>query len=83
MDDDLNLEDVSGIALAAYLLTVNAVRLLKERNIFTQADVNALFGGVLSSLEADDRAADPSAHAARVLLSGAASDQGVPLKKPS
>ena len=81
--DDLTLEDVSGTSLAAYMLSVNAVRLLRERGIFSQDDVNALFWGILSSLEKGDRASDPSAHAARVLLSAAATDQNVPLKKPN
>ena len=74
-------DEVSGAALAAYTLSVNAVRLLKENGILSQDDVNALFWGILSSLERSELAADPSAHAARSLLSAAAQSQGVPLRQ--
>jgi len=80
-NDDLTLEDVSGAALAAYSLAVNLGRLLKERGALDQEDINALYSGILLSLE--QRGDNPSAHAARGLLSAAAADQNVPLRKPN
>ncbi len=80
-DDELSLTDVSGAALAAYSLAVNLARLLKERGVLDQEDINALYSGILLALE--QRGDNPSAHAARGLLSAAAADQNVPLTKPN
>ncbi len=76
-------DEAQAVALAAFALSVNTLRFLKEKGALDQDDVNSVLGGVLLALEKDDLVSEPAAHHARALLAGVASDLGVPLKKPN
>lgn len=73
---------VQGAALAAFLLSVHTLKFFRQKGIVQQAELNQIVSGVLFALEKDEFVSEPAAQAARALLSGIATDLGVP-QKPS
>ena len=77
------LDELHGISLTALLLSVNTLRMLKEKKLFAQDDVNGLIWSAMNALENRDVVSEPAAHAARSLLSGFAKTLEVPLRQPN
>ena len=82
MTEPTDLNEVQGAALAAFALSVNTLRFLKQNGMLSQHDVDAVLSGVLSALERSDVVSDVSAHTARALLSAVADELGVPMTPP-
>ncbi len=78
----LDPEEAHAAALAAFSLSVNTLRFLRQDGALDQNGVSEIVSGVLSALERNERIPEPVAHSARVLLSGVASDLGVPMAAP-
>ena len=83
MTEPTDLEIAQGCALAAYALSVNTLRFLKQHGMLSHHDVSGVLSGVLLSLEQSDVVSAVSAHTARELLSAVAAELGVPMTKPS
>lgn len=83
MTEQSDLEELRGITLASYAVTVGMMRTLLEKGALTQAEVNSVLSGVLSSLERSELVAQGDVHAARSLLSALAQELGVPMKPPN
>ena len=82
--DDRNAsEEARGVALAAYLVSVNVMRTLHQSGLLPTEGVHALLTGCLRSLESIPEASKPEIAAARQLLSGLAAELGVPMSKPN
>jgi hypothetical protein len=81
LDDDLVF--VKGSALAAFGLTVNTLRFLRDKGTLEQEEVTRIVHSMLASFEQSDLVSDPVAHAVRTVLSGIAGQLGVPLKPPN
>lgn len=75
--------ELQGVALAALLLSVTTLKFFREKGIVQQADLNSIVSGVWLQLEKSEFVSEPAAHAARSLLSGLATDLGVPQKPPN
>ncbi len=74
-----NPEDALAAALAAFSLSVNTLRFLRQEGALDENGVSEIVGGVLSALERNERISEPVVHSARELLSGVAADLGVPI----
>lgn len=79
-NDKPDLDEVSGAALAAFAVSINTLRYMKEEGTIRPRDIEKILSGVLLTLERSELVSQPAAHAARVLLSGVAADLGIPLK---
>ncbi len=78
----LDLDHVQGTALAAMLLTTTTLRLLREKGVAQQEEVNALFRIVLGTLEKMPNISEPAAQAAQGLISSLAATMGFPQGTP-
>ncbi len=78
----LHPEETHAVALAAFSLSVNTLRFLRQEGTLDQNGVSEIVGGVLSALERNERISEPVVHSARELLSGVAADLGVPISAP-
>ena len=76
-------DEALGAALASYVVSVGVMRTLCDNGTISQADVDAIVTGALSSLGRSELVSQAGCHAARALLSGLASDLGVPTTTPS
>jgi hypothetical protein len=72
--------EMQGVALAALLLSVNTLKLFRQKGTFQQSELNQLVSGVLLALEKNEFVSDAVAHVARSVLSGIATDLGAPQK---
>jgi hypothetical protein len=79
----LDFETVQAASLASYLLSVATLRFFLKKGALAQEEVDLILTGVLSSLERSEFVSDPTAHAARAILSGLAAELGVPQKSPN
>jgi hypothetical protein len=80
---DEALDEALGASLASYVVAVAVMRTLLDKKILSQAEVNNIVGGALHSLERSELVSQGGVHAARLLLSGLASDLGIPMKQPN
>ena len=81
MPEPTDVEEVSGVALAGFWLSVNMVRLLADRGLIEREEVATLVTAFLSSLEHDENFSETAAHTARTLLGGLAEEFGATPKK--
>ena len=71
---------MQGVALAAFLLSVHTLRFFRQKGIVQQSELNQLVSSVLLALEKNEFVSEAVSHVARSVLSGIASDLGVPQK---
>lgn len=83
MSDHETNEEVLGAALAAYAVSINTVRMLKDRGVLSEADAQAIVVGVLKTLEGSDVVSNAAAHNARALLQDFAKELGVLFRSPN
>jgi hypothetical protein len=69
MDDSQRLlDEARGMALASQSLVFCVIKLLREKQALTKAELNDLFEGVLQTLEGSAYANDPAGRIARVII---------------
>ncbi len=78
----LNPEETHAVALAAFSLSVNTLRFLRQEGTLDQRGISEIVSGVLSALERNEQISEPVVHSTRKLLSGVAADLGVPISAP-
>lgn len=82
-DDSLELAEVQGVGLATFALTVNLLRMLRDRGAISNEDAQDLLSTSLQVLERDDHISEQAVHNARALLQGVAKQFGVAPSKPN
>lgn len=70
-------EEVQGIALASFTLSVNLLRYLRDEEIISDQAAQAILETSIQALEKDDRISVASVHAARSVLQSFAEALGL------
>jgi hypothetical protein len=77
-----DLDEVRGVALATFAMTLNTITVMKGAGRLTQEDIDKIVGASLLALQGGD-VSNAAVHAGRVFLSTVAESLGVTTAKPS
>jgi hypothetical protein len=76
------LDEVRGIALATFAMTLNTIVVMKGAKKLSQKDVDTIVGASMLALQKGD-VSNAAVHAGRVFLTTVAESLGVGTSKPS
>ena len=77
-----DLDEVRGVALATFAMTLNTITVMKGAGRLSQEDVDKIVGASLLALQGGD-VSNAAVHAGRMFLSTVAESLGVTTSKPS